>query len=600
MVAMPPVCNVSTTLTQARAAIGGSAWVRVAETDATGSATVAGLTGTARFQVDTRRRRYAEQFDLPVMGHRAELYDGTLAWDKDLSGGVHPYDAAFERERARTDGFIKSSAYIDPRSGASYRCMGLRDEHGRSVVVVRVTPPRGIAAELTLDTRTHLLASMSVQFPTTTRVTRFDDYRTVGDVVLPFAITEGTAAEPADGFAFRVAHYALRTNVDATDFKRPRATPNASIVGGKSSITVPLQVEGRQLLVWASINGRASWPFILDTGGHAILTREAATSLGLRSSGAGESGGAGAGTIGEQYTRVRSLQIGGARLADQPMLVIPYPYSFSERGRRRPLAGILGLEFFERFLTRIDYGQRVLTLSLLPNRRPSVPGDAIPIHFQDDMPLIDAAADHRAGPFGVDTGNAGTVILFGTFLKRTGLDNVYRNGTLVIGHGTGGSNTGRLAILKSFGVGKTVIHQVPADFTNMQRGAFSSWTEAGNLGYEILSRFVPTFDYAHEMLYLDRCKRNCMPRRNTTGLSFSKDVPGSFVVTNVALGTPAAHAGIVTGDRIVAVNEIPAVRFSRADLADRVSRASGTLRLTVTHRGATGTRVMQWPSALKP
>jgi hypothetical protein len=571
----------------------------VAETVATGSATVSGLTGHARFSIDLRRGRYAERFAIPVMGTSAEVYDGVVAWGQDISGGVHPYDAWFSRERARTDGFVKSQGYLDGRAGASYRCVAIRDEDGQQVVVVRVTPRGGIAAELAFDTRTHLLARISERLPTTTRVTRFSDYRTVGGAVLPFFISEGTALEPADGFSFKIAQYELSSKVAPADFRRPAADKNASISDGKTSVTVPLKVEGRQLLVWASINGRRAMPFILDTGGHAILTTGAATQLGLRTSGAGESGGSGAGTIGLQYARVRSIQLKGARLSDQPMLVIPYPYQFYERGRRQPLAGILGLEIFEHFATRIDYGKQVLTLSLLSKHAHNVRGTAVPFRFQDDMPLVYAAADKHAGLFGADTGNAGTAILFGAFLKRTGLDEKYHKGTVVIGHGTGGSNTGRLETLGAFSIGGKAIRNVPADFTNMERGSFSSWTEAGNIGYEVFSRFTPTFDYAAETLYLDRCTHHCIPLRNTTGMSFSKDVATSFLVTSVSANTPAARAGIAAGDRILAVNGRPAADLSRADLWDVVSRRAGRLDMTVQRGAYARSRIMTWANPRK-
>ena len=196
-------------------------------------------------------------------------------------------------------------------------------------------------------------------------------------------------------------------------------------------------------------------PFILDTGGHAILDTVAARMLGVHATGSGVSGGAGAGTIALQYARVRSIRIGNAELLDQPMLVIPYSYDFYERGRRVPLAGILGLEWFERYAARIDYIGKRLTLTPLRNFRMSAAATRVPIRFQEDMPLAPAAADGHAGSFGVDTGNAGMLVLYGDFLRRTGLLAKYAGGYTVRGQGTGGANTGRIETLARFSIGGT-------------------------------------------------------------------------------------------------------------------------------------------------
>ncbi len=364
------------------------------------------------------------------------------------------------------------------------------------------------------------------------------------------------------------------------------------MLGGAESATAPILLEGRELIVEARVNGHAPMPFILDTGGHAILTTGAAKTLGLTGSGAGESGGSGSGTIALQYTRVKSIRIGNAELLDQPMLVIPYGYSFYERGKKAPLAGILGLEFFERYVTRIDYGNRAVTFSKPAAFAHPANGARAAMQFQDDMPMVYAAADGHRGLFGIDTGNSGSLILFGDYLKRTGLLERYRGGSVVIGHGTGGSNTGKLGTLHEFTIAASTVHGVPADFTQMSSGAFSSWTEAGNAGYEILSRFIPSFDYNGGILYLDKCVRECVPPVNRAGLGIVKNIPGAFEVTYVRKGSAAELAGILSGDRIIALNGAPASNFSAGDLRDMETLTATKLRVRIKRGAAVFDRVL--------
>jgi hypothetical protein len=573
-------CEPGQVLREMRSALGGGAWGEIAQTSAYGKATIAGLRGSARFDDDLRGGRYAWRFDIAVMGTSAEVYDGTTAWAQDISGGVRPYDSPYARRLTVTKGFLSRRGYFDPNSGATIRCAATRTEAGRAQVVLRVQPKGGAAADLSVDAQTHLLTNVTTRTPLDRSVVTYSDYRTVDGIVLPFAIS-------GDGYDFLVTRYALLRRARGTDFARPAVADNVRMLGGAASTTVPMTLDGRQLLVWASIDGRAAMPFILDTGGHAILTTLAAKTLGLHASGAGSSGGAGAGTISTAYTRVKSIRIGQAELIDQPMLIIPYPYDFYERAKQMPIAGIIGLEFFERYATRLDYGDRTVTFAPLASYRYRGNGDAVPFTFETDpdMPMVEAAADGHPGLFGVDTGNAGHLILFGGYLNRTGLATRYTSGPLVIGHATGGTNTSYLAKLREFTIGDRHVYDIETGFTHMKAGSFAAWTQAGNLGFSILSRFIPTFDYANERLYLDPQRHATPFWENRSGISFEKNEPSALDIIAVRPDSPAANLGIVAGDRIVAINGTAAEYISGGDLTHILGGAAGTkVRLRVLHQ----------------
>jgi hypothetical protein len=577
-------CNAAALFAQVAATTGGAAWNRAREVTASGALVSSGLRGTAQLSDEIRDGRYARWSTLPVKGSNAEVYDGQRLWVRDISGGVHPYDSWYPRTRAVTEAFLTRRGYLDPRSGAAMTCIGFTGRGPDRAEMVRVAPPGGIPVVVTVDTRSHLINSVAIRTPITTDVTTFGDYRQVGGIVLPFSISRASLFEPANGALVEVTRYAVSPRVRAADFVRPRMKENARMLAGASTTTVPIALEGNQLFVWASIDGRAPMPFILDSGGHAILDGAAAKTLGLRGTGGGVSGGAGAGTIALRYTRVASVRIGDAELLDQPFLVIPYPYSFYERGRKAPLAGILGLEWFERYATRIDYARKRLTLTPLTSFAYRGRGTAVPIRFQEDMPLAHAAADGSVGDFGVDTGNAGILILYGDFLRRTNLLTKYGQGSTVRGGGTGGSNTGRLETLARFDIGGHGIPKLLADFTQMKTGAFSSWTEAGDLGLSVLSHFTPTFDYADQTLYLEPLAHPLIIPRNRSGIGFTKNGPEAIDVVGVRPNSAASALGIVAGDQILAVNDIAARDLSAADFVAIVTGRAGTaLRLTVRH-----------------
>jgi membrane-associated protease RseP (regulator of RpoE activity) len=105
----------------------------------------------------------------------------------------------------------------------------------------------------------------------------------------------------------------------------------------------------------------------------------------------------------------------------------------------------------------------------------------------------------------------------------------------------------------------------------MTSGSFSSWTEAGNLGFSILSHFIPTFDYATQTIYLDQSSNPPPLLPNLSGLGVEKNGPDAFDVVSVRPGSAGALAGIVSGDRILAINGVPAKKFSWADFRDLVT-----------------------------
>jgi hypothetical protein len=588
--ASAPECRATQILTQMRSATGAGNWAGIAETSAYGRVVTSGLRGTGRFDNDVVRGRSALRFNVAVMGSEAQVYDGSTVWSQDISGGVRPYDSPYARKQSITDAYLARRGYFNQSDPATLTCLGKRLDGGRSITVIRVQPSGGSPADLAIDAQTHLLTSVTERAPLEMSIVTYADYRTIGGVVLPFSLSSGTKADRSADYSVAVTRYALRHSARDTDFAKPIPPANARIVGGSASTAIPMKLEGRQLLVWASINGLAPMPFILDTGGHAILTSAAAKAMNLSGLGAGTSSGAGTGTISTQYARVKSIRIGNAELLDQPMLVIPYPYSFYERGKNVPLAGIIGLEFFERFVTRLDYGERTVTFTSPSAFRYRGHGTTVPFTFESepDMPMVEAAADGHPGLFGIDTGNAGILILFGDYLRHTGILTRYAPGILLIGLGTGGTNTGRLQTLARFAIGASSLTDVASNFTQMTSGAFSASTQAGNMGLSILSRFIPTFDYARQVIHLDPPTRPTAFSPNRGGLGFVKNEPDAFDVILVTPRAPAASAGIVIGDHIVGVNGKPASAYSSADLFDLIAQPAGTeLRLRVQHAGTT-------------
>jgi predicted metalloprotease with PDZ domain len=118
------------------------------------------------------------------------------------------------------------------------------------------------------------------------------------------------------------------------------------------------------------------------------------------------------------------------------------------------------------------------------------------------------------------------------------------------------------------------------------KGAFSSRTEAANIGYDVLANFTVTFDYARRRMCLVPSPGFAPPPMNRSGLGLSKSEPGAFTVALVRAGSPGARAGIREGDKVVAIDGRAAAKLSGHDAFKAVRRKAGTrVRLTI-RRGA--------------
>jgi hypothetical protein len=367
-----------------------------------------------------------------------------------------------------------------------------------------------------------------------------------------------------------VAKYSFSEKAPSDSFARP-AQPADSVVPATGT-TVPVAVFP-QLTVRASVNGRPM-DFLFDTGGHSVLTPDAAKLLGLGATGSQQSGGSGAGTLLQQDTRVDELRIGEAVLRDQHFFVLSLPYSDVEQGAQPPLAGLLGLEVAERFIVRVDY--RAGTLSLLPRTAtPACRSGWRPIRFTYDMPAVDAQLDGRSASFTVDTGNNGGLLLYRYWLQTQGVEGRYDRGEQSLSYGAGGASNNWVSYGKTFNIGKPVIARPMIRTTDDKGGVALSKSEAGNLGTNLLANYTITLDYGRSRGCFDYVPGYRPLPFNRAGVRAIKDNPESFLVTLVNAGGPADHAGLRKNDRIIAVDGVPASRLGDGDLTLAFTRRPG-------------------------
>ena len=158
--------------------------------------------------------------------------------------------------------------------------------------------------------------------------------------------------------------------------------------------------------------------------------------------------------------------------------------------------------------------------------------------------------------------------------------------------GSGGASP-NWSVRADFEIAGQRFPRVIALYAADQKGSFSSRTESGNVGNQVLAHFTVDFDYLHGRLGFEPVPGYVPPPFSRAGVSAYKERADAFKVATVSPATPAAEAGIQVDDEIVAVDGIPSAQLSGWDLRRALRRAPGTkLSLSIVRAGQPQTAVL--------
>lgn len=566
--------NTDSLLRDLRQAYGGTHWDSAGGWHAEGKQISEGLTGHWQATANLRNGYYVTTTRNDLFT-KAEGFDAQGHWRQDISGLSHPLDSDEAKIAAVSENWLRSFGFLQPSMPASYRVLPDAKDGQRQYQRLEATPEGGRPVTLWIDPFTHRVDRAIWQRSFLTVTQRYFDYRSVDGVQLPFRIHDsgdtiiGTNDSEADTV---VTSYRILGHDASVDTQRPsNEVRDVTMTHNAPKATTPLRLEGGVVLVDVSINGHPPAPFILDTGGSAILTADAAKKMGLQTSGQGVITGSGPGSMSSSYTKVGDTALGDAHVRDLPFSVMPFAYGFYERGEgREPIAGILGLEIFERFAVTFDYDRGEVQLQPFDHGQApaTAEGNVLTLRFTDDVPLTMAQQDGHNGIFQIDTGNSGYVLTYPQWAERNGIAPRYASGAPMPTGGVGGLFTAHIAHAHTFILGKQPLDDVVTMLTRADAGGAGNPSEAGNIGQDVLSRFNLHFDYRRQQMVL-------MPRANTRATHYAtagirvikkQAQPDRFQVLDVMPGSPAALAGLKQGDAIVAANGKAASTLSSYDL----------------------------------
>jgi len=343
------------------------------------------------------------------------------------------------------------------------------------------------------------------------------------------------------------------------------------IADGKKRIEIPIQIQNNLVVVPVVLNDVLPLKFIADTGVQtAILTQKAFSDI-LQlpySRKYSVSGPGGEKLIEAHVTNNVSIALPGVTGKGHALLVLEEDYLELRNFLGTDVHGILGYELFSRFIVKIDYDKKVMTLIMPEKFHPRKKFQEIPMLVEDTKPFILTALNLTASnsmtaKLLMDTGASHGLLLEPSSDERI----VVPSNTVstVIGRGLGGVITGKTGRIESLKLGDYTLNNVLANFPDpnsyMDTLKSTLTFRHGTVGGEILSRFTVIFNYPQGKLYL---KKNSEFKKkfyfNLSGIDLK--AKGSslnvFEVMEVRKSSPADKAGVLMGDIIISVNGIVA------------------------------------------
>jgi len=567
--ATPAFAGPADTLAANRTASGGAVWDKNATLKTVFDYSGMGMTGKVSSTADLHDGRFVDDAAIgPVT--QVQGFDGSSAWAKDPSGTVTPQNGAGRM-------FAVNEAYRDANlwwrkdfGGAEVSDAGQKSDGGNTYDVVTFVPKDGSTFDAWFDTRTHLLYRIDEKQGPVTLITTMTDYAAFSGAMVAKKIHQvaSDGKNPQDQTLTSATFMARQAD---TFYAAPKVVlADASIAGDAGETTFPFQLVNNHIYADVKINGKGPYVFIFDTGGLNLVTPTLAKQLGLDVQGGMDARGAGSDTMKAGMTRVQRVDLGDATLKDQAFMSIPLDSMSNVEGLEMP--GMIGFETFRRFVTRIDYGNKTITL-IDPKRFDAKDaGTAVPINFDGNVPEVQGSYNGIPGRFTIDTGARQTISLGTPFVEANRLrDAATKSGEATTGWGVGGPTKSYVIHGGTLMVGTVAVDKPLVLLSTDKAGSDAGSETAGNIGGGILKRFVVTFDYQRNTMYLKPVTGAIadLDTFDRSGAWFNKDAEG-FKVVDVTAKTPAAEAGLAKDDVITAVDGKPATSIALPDMRMRL------------------------------
>lgn len=333
------------------------------------------------------------------------------------------------------------------------------------------------------------------------------------------------------------------------------------------------------------INGKGPFNFILDTGVDPLIITDSSIvdSSQLTNSRRVKINGNGEGDEISAYISNRiTTKIGAATMEHIPTVILKEDVFNLSSYLGMKIHGLIGYNFFNSFIVKINYTQLKVSFSL-PSTRKQSKWSKLPLEFLDNKPYINTELQLP------DLGKIMAKLIIDCGASHALSLESYKEGVFPLptpnfeanlGVGLSGKINGNIGRVSSIKLGSYEIKNVLSSFPEYDDVAAKTKQKqrTGNLGADILKKFTVIFDYQDAAMYL---KKN-----NFFAENFEHDMSGMEIyvddqhftrvfVSRVEPSSPAEKAGILADDEILSINFLGIKKYTFDSIINLLKEANG-------------------------
>jgi hypothetical protein len=360
---------------------------------------------------------------------------------------------------------------------------------------------------------------------------------------------------------------------------------------------VPIQVRGSAVFVPVQVNGRAALFLFDSAAGWHCLNRRIADDwrLKMREHPSGAQG-AGDGIVRSAEVLGAKLRLGDLELPFTPAAATDLDGVAARRSE--DLDGLLGAPLLRHYVVEIDLDAAILKVYDAAGWTYGGAGEELPVRV-DSMGTPHLRVRFRApggvalvGEFKIDSAASSATLMFASpFIVRNRLlDTVRAAGAPLLPDelgGVGGTSRMWYTRLAEAQVGRTAFERPWAGLVEAKGGTLAATQIAGIVGGGLMHRYKVIYDCPRNRIFLEEGKRIREPFEiDMSGLRWTspRENRREYRVRAVIPGSPAARAGLETGDLLLTLDGIPAADIDRTALGKRLM-SPGRVRLRMKRKG---------------
>ncbi|OOQ59970.1 aspartyl protease family protein [Mucilaginibacter pedocola] len=377
----------------------------------------------------------------------------------------------------------------------------------------------------------------------------------------------------------RLLYYPLLLLLAVTGICRQSRAQFFQLADGRKQATVPFKVIRNMVIIKLKINNNGPYNFILDTGvGFMIITDPTMVdSLHIPDRRTLKLGGLGQGDdYDAYYTNPLNIEIPGINSVGVSAAIFKKDHFGLSNYAGMPIHGLLGYEFFNRLIVKMNFNDSTLTAYRPGKIKGLKKYEALPLTIEGNKPYVNTCVSfcdksERECKLIVDIGAGHPLSLEDNPAKPWPTQKAIAAN---LGMGLTGPIYGEIGRINQLSLGKYQLTNVLSSFPERNDNTVLGERD-GNLGMDVLKRFVLVFDYANKMLYLK-------PRTNLKE-AFERDMSGTeyyaggenldrVVISRVEPGSAGDDVGLLKDDEIVSINFKPVANMHLEDI-DRLFRS---------------------------